>query len=345
MKYLIVLILLISCNALEVLTDKRTSIDPGFDPSRDSNNNGGYNTILSNIQWQQGVAHNTHTPTLQWQNNGHPDMNSLSYNVYRSSNCSGGATQAFVPISITAPNALPSITADGLLTLELVALDDSGLEIFRQCSPAITLDTNSPNQPTSLSWSQGTDTNSNSIEANWSISDPSDVTSLELIIYQDATCSTVLSNQSNLPSSQNSEVLSGVTENNYTFTVKSFDQAGNSSISSCSSVLAVDLTPPSQATALIWIGTNPVTLASSVTLSVNWMPSTDTDVSSQEVEFFTDPNCTAAIIGSSIQLGNTIGSHNYPVSNTGDYYFRVKTIDEALNETLSLCSPTAMVVQ
>ena len=98
-----------------------------------------------------------------------------------------------------------------------------------------------------------------------------------------------------------------------------------------------DTTSPTAATNLHWTMNSP---DPSGWVTAEWIPATSTDLTTQEITFFTDPNCTTGVASGPHSLGAGATTHLLSAVTVGTtYYYQVKSIDDAGNFSDSMCSP------
>jgi len=102
----------------------------------------------------------------------------------------------------------------------------------------------------------------------------------------------------------------------------------------------VDTTPPAAATTNVW---REGSHSNQSTLGAEWVPSADADVESQSLLVYPDATCAASTPVPTSVASKTAGDQDISVGADGAYSFRVRTLDEAGNESLSACSASILV--
>ena len=129
----------------------------------------------------------------------------------------------------------------------------------------------------------------------------------------------------------------------YTFKITSTDNAGNSD-SVCSPAIAVDNTPPTDATGLGWDDTvnYPTTLTSGDKIIARWTPSGSPDLNGQIIRFYDDGTCTGTLLETTptqTAAGTSFAYSSLTLDAT-TYSFSVAGVDNAGNEDPTPpCSP------
>lgn len=226
MKYLCLILLLTSCNALKTLTNGETDIPEEFHHVGDQG-------PFHNLHWSEGSYANSLNVTAFWEMNLEPGALNLVITYYQDSSCT---TLAGVN-NILSSSAISDVLtgADGMTyTFDLVADYGDGNTVNSYCSHPITLDTSPPVAATTLSCSGPT--------ATWTVSTSTDVSYQRLNYFTDAACSTdaIPNSSEGLGDNVNNwNVADDLTTGTYYFNVESFDQAGNLTTSACSSACTV----------------------------------------------------------------------------------------------------------
>lgn len=102
----------------------------------------------------------------------------------------------------------------------------------------------------------------------------------------------------------------------------------------------LDRTGPIQPSQLTWV--EPL-IQSSSTVTASWTPSSDTDLTSQKIQFYQGETCDSPI-GSPINLSSiTSNTQSFTASNDGDYTYKIISSDQRGNASFSDCS-AAMVI-
>jgi|GEM_PF-1938742 len=242
-------------------------------------------------------------------------------------------------LDVVSASALVGTIKDSDAILINSTLPTPGTSLSLGASKQIVIDTSAPVAPSAVSWNKSTPTKFTSFKALWTKSTSSDVSRQDIQFFTAANCSTSFANTSiNVGSSSVEEFSTNGSDSiTYSFKVISFDAAGNSASSACSSHLAVDTTAPSAASSLGWAAKGANDPDNRLTAS--WTSSGD--ATSQQIQFFSDASCATPLGGASAVSGME-ASKSYPrdFEASGTYTFKVISLDEAGNETQSVCSPS-----
>jgi hypothetical protein len=148
-------------------------------------------------------------------------------------NVSDDGSTTFTATSITPP--------DGGYQIVIETIDTAGLTNSTACSGTlITLDTVSPPDPSGVSWATATPTKQKSVNTNsWTVS--GDTNTVDINLYSGGSCAGNLVNSfPGLNAGSTFNYNFNVTEaNDYYFSVRAYDLAGNSSNEICSAVLSI----------------------------------------------------------------------------------------------------------
>lgn len=213
-----------------------------------------------------------------------------------SSTCIGGSFSANIDVTGFSETAL--VFSADMTTVE------SGL--VSSTSVNVTKDTSAPNSATALAWGQASPHNNISISASWTKSTSPDLASQTIQFYSDSTCTTALGTHISLSSSAVSNNLTGANGNEYSYLINSFDTAGNSSQSSCSTAMTVDTIGP--------------VLAITVPTNNSYINISNNSISYIVSGFCSDNGGTVFIKFNGVTLGSTAcagGSFSTMVDTTG----------------------------
>jgi alpha-tubulin suppressor-like RCC1 family protein len=128
---------------------------------------------------------------------------------------------------------------DGTVTFTAIQTDLASNQ--GQTSVNVTKDTQAPASATALAWQQSSPTNSTALTATWSKSTASDLSSQKIQFYSDASCSVASGSLISLTSTATEQAFTGANGGTYAYQVTSIDTAGNSSLSTCSSAISVNV--------------------------------------------------------------------------------------------------------
>ena len=238
------------------------------------------------------------------------------------------------------------------LTTDLSALPDathsfaiSGTDLAGNSgtpgSRSIVKDIVSPNAATSLAWSLSSPSNSTGLVASWTKSNSGDLSNQKIQFYSDNSCGTTSGLSIDLASAAlQTRSFTGSNGGTYTYKVTSLDAAGNTSVSSCSSSMTLDTTPPAASSNLGWSQSTPTTLTG---LTATWTKSASTDLYNQKIQFYTGASCTT-VSGSQIDLASSATQSRAFTATAGNVYsYMVTSFDAAGNLTNSSCSSSITV--
>ncbi|MBF0364115.1 MAG: hypothetical protein HQK50_01005 [Oligoflexia bacterium] len=175
------------------------------------------------------------------------------------------------------------------------------------------------------------------VVASWVKSTSGDLDAQALQLYSDNSCTTTSGGEVSLNSSdQNYSIADTGAAGAFSFKIRSLDAAGNSLWSRCSPTLVVDETSPAAATGLFW-EEGATTVLPFITAS--WIGSSAGDLANQKILLYNDSNCSSS--EEEVNLFSLLNTTYWAFRPTlGDYSFKIKSIDKAGNETLSICSPS-----
>ena len=221
-------------------------------------------------------------------------------------------------------------------TFKITSIDTAGNTNTSSCSSPLLVNTTPPANATSLGWMQTTPTHITSVTASWTLSTSTTLANQKIQFYSDGSCSTTEGSLIDLSSTTaQNQSFSGSNGNTYTFKITSTDTAGNTSISSCSSPLLINTTPPANATSLGWVQSNPTNVTA---VTASWTLSTSTTLANQKIQFYSDGSCSTTA-GSLIDLSSTTAQTNpFTTGNGNTYTFKITSLDTAGNTNTSSCS-------
>lgn|GEM_PF-1569233 len=154
----------------------------------------------------------------------------------------------------------------GSVSITATHVDEAG-NSTTSSNIVVTKDITAPNAAASLGWSQSSPTTATSLTAAWTVSNSGDLASQAIQFYSDATCTTTSGSSTNINS--NSIATASYTaggEGYYSYKITSFDSAGNSTVSACSSSITVATTAVVANSTIT--GTSPVTADGTATSTV-----------------------------------------------------------------------------
>lgn len=170
----------------------------------------------------------------------------------------------------SSPNWTTTVNAtslsNGTLSVTAIHADAAG-NSTTSSNIAITKDAASPNAATAMGWSQSSPTTATSLTAAWTVSTSSDLASQAIQFFTGSACNTVLGSLVAIPSSVTAaSAFTAGGEGYYSYQVTSYDVAGNSTVSACSSPITVATTAVTTNSTIT--GTSPVTADGSSTSTV-----------------------------------------------------------------------------
>jgi hypothetical protein len=225
-------------------------------------------------------------------------------------------------------------TGDGDYYYSVVVTDLAGNQTVSSCASIVTIDTTPPPAATTLAWVETSPNAGTSVNTTWVPSTDSNLASQTITYFTEPTCTTVDSGPLALLNTDNTTLFAGVDGTTYYYSVNSIDHVGNNTISACSTGILIDTTPPSAATATIWVETSP---HDALTANASWTPSISGDVADQTITYYTDSACTLAE-GTTRTLAAGATSDNFTGVDGNTYHYRLITSDNAGNTSLSPCS-------
>ncbi len=178
--------------------------------------------------------------------------------------------------------------------------------------------------------------------ATWTPSASSNLAGQALQLYDGPLCDLPLGNAMVLNASTNFQSLNVLPGHRYTFRVASTDGATLVTPSVCSPSIEVLVTTPEPtlpATGLGWRESSP---SFTIHITAQWMPSTSSGVIRQEVQFFQDGACVAAL-GSPVSLSMTANTLELTGSVGATYSYQVTTYGSDGQSPGSTCSPAIFI--
>ncbi len=199
---------------------------------------------------------------------------------------------------------------------------------------ATTVDTTAPSAATALGWTEPAAHDSTTINASWTISASLDLKTQTITLYDDGTCTgTVIATDATIDHTTSTTQFTagdGVADlTTYSYTINSTDESANSTISACSSAIAINSTFVASATGLTWLESTP---NNTTTATAQWTISTAADLFSQSISLYTDAACTALDVGP-VVLGAAVTSYAFTLADTNTRYFQVLSTDDDTNDS------------
>ncbi len=275
--------------------------------------------------------------------------------LYNAAACGGTVTNLGMTGSSTS-TALIDIPAEGTYSYKVVAYDVAGQSATSVCSNDLTVDTTPPvyDSGVALNFTSSDappvdpqyDNDGSAMAAYFDATIMTGgVQNYEVYLITGTTCTVgtgVL--VATIPYAAGTllyDSFSSLAEGDYIVYVKGIDAAGNSAYSNCSSVLTVDSTSPSFASAPYF----KQMYSDGASVDLEWDSATETANSRYEVLLYQDVTCstpfavapynTAFTVTDAGTLQHTLNITSMPEDQ---YWYRVTAIDKAGNSTVSSCS-------
>ena len=269
--------------------------------------------------------------------------------------CGGPVVATFTTNSSSnaATVTLGSNLVDGEYWAMVYGTDAVGQTTTTACSTdSIIVDSTAPTDNTAnLQFTYATDSDGDNIDVSWTaFTDPSGsgiANHSIAIIANDPTCNPI--NQvgfftTNSPSNSDNTVIDGLADGTYYGYVRSYDAAGNTTNSICSTdFIIVDSAAPTDNTANFQFNDDYDTDGNN--LDVQWTAFTDANLSDHRIDIYTTSNCTG-MPSNTFNTSSATNSDNTVIDGLADgtYYATVTAIDSAGFETTSACSSDSIVV-
>ena len=295
--------------------------------------------------WDEAPLSNSANVTARWAVSTSTDVTAQTIEVYGLAACAGAVLNTTNIANNTSVTAPFTGGTGNTYYYRHTATDDAGNSTTSACfGTGVTIDLDDPADATNLGWVQTNPTNVTAIEADWDKSVAVDLADQQITYYANGTCANpILAGPTALGTVvDNNQSLTGNHGTVYSYTITSIDNAGNSSVSSCSSSLEVDTVAPTAAATgnLLWDEVSPHNVLS---VNSNWTQSPSPDVSYEEVYYYDDSSCTAP--EENFYNAALTTTHNFTAGANGTtYYYSVRSYDSAGNSTMSACSPGGMLL-
>ncbi len=296
----------------------------------------------TSLSWSQSTPYNSTSVTASWTKSNSSDLSNQKIQFYSDGTCTTTSGSLINLSSSSTQTYAFSGTNGSTYSYKVTSFDAAGNSTASACSSSMVIDTTAPNAATSLGWTQTSPYNSTSVTASWTKSTSSDLSNQKIQFYSDGTCTTTSGSLIDLSSaSTQTYAFSGTNGNTYTYKITSFDAAGNSTTSACSSSMVIDTSAPNAATSLSWVESSPT---SNTTINASWTKSNSGDLSNQKIQLYSDGSCTTTS-GSLINLSSSsTQTYAFSASAGNTYSYKVTSFDSAGNSTASACS-SSLVVQ
>ena len=238
--------------------------------------------------------------------------------------------------------------SDGTYYAKVRAIDLAGNTTLSSCSTdSVIIDSTSPIDNTAnLQFTAAFDNDGNNIAFTWTAFTDANLSNHRITTYTDSACSAgeIAHPLTGSTTNSDSTTVDGLTDGTYYAKVTSFDAAGNSTTSACSSdSIVVDTSAPTDNTANLQFtsaydndGNN---------IAVTWTAFSDTNLSDHRLITYTDSGCSAGATDHGL-TGATTNSDSIIVDGLtdGTYYATVIAYDSAGNSTVSACSTDSIIV-
>jgi hypothetical protein len=274
------------------------------------------------ISPSNGVKTNDATPTLDWGDVTDPSGVTYDLQVASDANFSSPIiNQTGLDVS----NYTASPLAGGTYYWRVKAVDGANNESSWSTAWSFAIDTTPPAVPALISPSNGVKTNDATPTLDWGdVTDPSGVT-YNLQVASDANFSSPIINQTGLDVSNYTTF--SLSEGTSYWRVKAVDGANNESSWSTVWSFSVDTTPPA-VPALISPSNGVKT--NDATPTLDWGDVTDPSGVTYDLQVASDANFSSPIIN---QTGLDVSNYTASPLAGGTYYWRVKAVDGANNES------------
>jgi hypothetical protein len=322
MKFVLMLLFLISCNSLEFLAGVKSQIDPNLL---------GKKHFDTSFFWQSGSTSRSTSPSVSWDYYTDANDSYFELELIPGHGCSSAPMTTISSISLGDNfHQFSSLSNNSDYSAKLSVISiDGAIEQIGCVNVSVNL---LPPAPVSLNWAEGTITNNSPIAAQWGSSSSGTVVQYDVNFYSDLNCTVFDSTSAGHGPGILSTQLAGVVNNEeYSFKVKVIESDGDSSESLCSTGIKIDTMAP--------IVQLPVNTYSAGTVTFDWTSTSDIDVASTQVQAFTDSGCTTQ---TSTQF--TIISPSTTQSITGlsaatTFYLNISQTDMAGNMSSITCLP------
>ncbi|MDA9189400.1 Ig-like domain-containing protein [bacterium] len=294
----------------------------------------------TSLVWSEGSLHNAVTINANWNLSTSSGIASQSIQYYSDGTCitTDGSAQV-LGASVVAD--LKTGANGNSYSYKVTTTNASGLSTVSLCSSGIAIDTAAPASATVLGWTESSPHNLTTVNASWTPSVAGDIASQSIQYYSDATCSTMDGSMIALGAAVTTNSKAGLADgDSYTYEITTTDNAGNLTVSPCSSGIVIDTAAPASATVLAWTESSPHNLT---TVNASWTPSVAGDIASQSIQYYSDATCST-MDGSMIALGAAVTTNSKAGLADGDSYtYEITTTDNAGNSLVSSCSTAVMI--
>jgi alpha-tubulin suppressor-like RCC1 family protein len=291
----------------------------------------------SALGWQQSSPTNASTLTASWSKSSSSDLSSQQIQFYNDSTCT---TVSGSLINLTSSATQQAFTgADGgIYTYKVTSFDTAGNSSTSNCSGSIAVDTVAPvvtiAAPTAVSI-----VNSASALSGYPVSGTCESGGTVSVTAKIGASTVTPTTQPSCSSGSFSTTLNlaGLVDGTLTFTASQSDLAGNQD--QILVHVSKDTQAPALASSLGWQQSSPT---NATLLSATWSKSSSSDLSSQQIQFYSDSTCTT-VSGSLINLTSSATQQAFTGADGGIYTYKVTSFDTAGNSSTSNCSGSIAV--
>ncbi len=257
--------------------------------------------------------------------------------LYSDSGCTiskGSDTASGDPFNISS-----SVLADGVTTTFYAkASNVNGPSACSTANVSYTYDNTAPNAATSLGWTESTPYNGTTVTAAWTKSNSAELSNQKIQFYTNNTCTTTSGALIDLASNAETRSFTGSYGTTYYYTITSFDAAGNSTASSCSSAMNLNSAPVANDLPLITFNEDTAQLVNLDYIDTDLDIATTCTISSPTN--ITAGACSCAMGSCSVTVTGTanyngVASFNYTVtaggvvSNTASVPLSISVVNDA----------------
>ncbi|WP_127716899.1 LamG-like jellyroll fold domain-containing protein [Halobacteriovorax sp. HLS] len=270
--------------------------------------------------------------------------------TYTNSGCTLGAVDHGYNASTSNSD---NTSVDGLTTgtywATVTAIDEAGNTTTSSCSTdSIIIDTTKPTDNTAnVQFTDAFDVDGDNLAITWTaFSDTNSIADHEILTYTDSGCTTgeIVHPKTASGTNSNSTTVDSLADDQYWAKVRAFDSAGNFETSACSSdSIIVDSQAPTDNTANIQFTLTHTNLNDNQ--AVTWTAFTDVTLANHQLYTYTDSLCSAGEVDHGL-TGSSSASDSAVIDGLGEgqYWAKVKAIDQLSQSTTSACSTDSIIV-
>ncbi len=288
--------------------------------------------------WSSTSPSSIATNIATWTKSVSTDLASQKIQFFSNASCGTGSESGSL-INLTNAAQTQSFTGvdGGLYSYKVTSIDNAGNLSVSNCSSSIVIDTTVPTiaitSPVAGSW-----INLANDSATFSVSGTCSEVGRTVSIKSDGvTVGTAPCTGGVFSGNINSTAM---TEGAHVLTATISDNAGNNATSAAVNITR-DVTVPIASTSHAWSQTSPANTAS---VTASWTKSVSTDFAIQKIQFYSNASCGAGSeSGSLITLTNTAQTQSFTGVDGGTYSYKVTSIDNSGNSTVSSCSSSMAI--